>query len=100
MPARLKMLIIAILLFPLASGELAGEIDLTFLAWSDQHVKADGDAEHLWAAIAGMAGVLILMAFSKSRVELLASVIVTAVFSIAYAVHSRSTARNAPHRAA
>ena len=27
-------------------------------------------------------------------------VIVTAVFAIAYAVHSRSTARNTPHRAA
>jgi L-asparagine transporter-like permease len=43
-----------------------------------------------WAAIAGMAGVLILMAFSKSRIELWASVSVTAAFAIAFALRRKA----------
>jgi GABA permease len=43
-----------------------------------------------WAAIAGMAGVLILMAFSKSRIDLWASVSVTAAFAIAFALRRKA----------
>lgn len=43
-----------------------------------------------WAAIAGMAGVLVLMALSPAhRIELWTSVIVTAAFAIGYAVRRR-----------
>jgi GABA permease len=52
-----------------------------------------------WAAILGMGGILILMAFSKSRVELWASVIVTSLFAIAYVVR-RAAAPNAEPRGA
>ncbi len=43
-----------------------------------------------WAAIMGMAGVLILMAFSKNQIELWASVIVTAAFAVGYAVRRKA----------
>jgi len=52
-----------------------------------------------WAAILGMGSILILMAFSKSRVELWASVIVTSLFAIAYVVR-RAAAPGAEPRGA
>jgi GABA permease len=42
-----------------------------------------------WAAIAGMAGVLVLMGLSKNSIELWASLLVTAGFLIAYWVKAR-----------
>lgn len=42
-----------------------------------------------WAAIAGMAGVLVLMGLSKNSIELWASLLVTAGFLIAYWVKGR-----------
>ncbi len=46
-----------------------------------------------WAAILGMGGVLVLMAFSKSQIELWASIIVTAVFALGYAVRRTQGAK-------
>lgn len=43
-----------------------------------------------WATIAGMASVLVLMAFSKSRVELWASCIVTLAFALGYVLRRQS----------
>jgi hypothetical protein len=54
MRAHLSIVGFAILLCSLIAPVWAGEVDLTFLAWSDQHVKASGDAEHLRPAIQAM----------------------------------------------
>ena len=53
-----------------------------------------------WATIAAMGGILVLMAFSKSMVELWASVIVTSAFAIAYVMRRRPGPKPLPQNAA
>ena len=55
MPLRLLAFAASVAL--LGAFAWASEPDLTFLAWSDQHVTRDGDWAHLRPAIEAMNGI-------------------------------------------
>ena len=50
--ARLGISTVCVLILLLVAG--LAQADLTFFGWSDQHIKADGNGDHLTPAITAM----------------------------------------------